>query len=113
MKVRFKKAYSINEEKTILQGSELEVITGYCGTDGYYYQCIMPDGTQISIPDKYVKITDYRPYIDWEQIRANAAIAAMQGMYCNGMFNSYNYDRMAKEAVKQADALIEELKKEK
>lgn len=51
---------------------------------------------------------------DWEIIRAHAAIAAMQG-YCSMemVFDDYSEPLIAGLAVKQADALIEELKKEK
>ena len=47
----------------------------------------------------------------WQDIRERAAIAAMQGVM--NFFGSidYNRDTIAKLAVKQADALIEELKK--
>lgn len=51
--------------------------------------------------------------IDWEQVRIQAAIAAMQGMYSNKEFDSLSFERVAQKAVKQADALIEELKKNK
>lgn len=48
-----------------------------------------------------------------ETLRAKAAIAAMQGVM--NFFGSidYNKETIAKLAVEQADALIEELKKEK
>ena len=47
----------------------------------------------------------------WQDVRAHAAIAAMQGAM--NFFGSidYNRDTIAKLAVEQADALIEELKK--
>ena len=47
----------------------------------------------------------------WQDIRGRAAIAAMQGVM--NFFGSidYNRDTIAKLAVEQADALIEELKK--
>ena len=48
---------------------------------------------------------------DWEALRNQAAIAAMQGVM--NFFGSidYNKETIAKLAVEQADALIEELKK--
>ena len=48
---------------------------------------------------------------DWEALRNQAAIAAMQGVM--NFFGSIDYNRetIAKLAVEQADALIEELKK--
>lgn len=50
---------------------------------------------------------------DWEALRNQAAIAAMQGVM--NFFGSidYNKETIAKLAVEQADALIEELRKEK
>lgn len=47
----------------------------------------------------------------WQDIRKQAAIAAMQGVM--NFFGSidYNRDTIAKLAVEQADALIEQLKK--
>lgn len=49
--------------------------------------------------------------VDWEQVRIQAAISAMQGMYSNKEFDSLSFDRIAQKAVNQADALIAELKK--
>ena len=48
---------------------------------------------------------------DWEALRNKAAIAAMQGIM--NFFGSIDYNRetIAKLAVEQADALINELKK--
>ena len=48
----------------------------------------------------------------WQDVRERAAIAAMQGIM--NFFGSldYNRDTIAKLAVEQADALIEELKGE-
>ena len=48
---------------------------------------------------------------DWETLRNKAAIAAMQGVM--NFFGSidYNKETIAKLAVEQADALIEQLKK--
>jgi len=47
----------------------------------------------------------------WQDVRERAAIAAMQGIM--NFFGSLDYNRetIAKLAVEQADALIEELKK--
>lgn len=48
---------------------------------------------------------------EWQGVRIQAAIAAMQGVM--NFFGSIDYNRetIAKLAVEQADALIEELKK--
>lgn len=50
---------------------------------------------------------------DWDALRNQAAIAAMQGVM--NFFGSLDYNRetIAELAVEQADALIKELRKEK
>ena len=55
----------------------------------------------------------FEDYTNWNTLRNQAAIAAMQGVM--DFFGSLDYNRetIAEFAVKQADALIEELKKEK
>lgn len=49
--------------------------------------------------------------VDWRQVRIQAAISAMQGMYSNKEFDALSFDRIAQKAVNQADALIAELQK--
>lgn len=52
--------------------------------------------------------------IDWEQIRINAAISAMQGVLESGklgMVLEAAPDTVARQSVRLADALVEELKK--
>ena len=54
--------------------------------------------------------------IDWEQVRIEAAISAMQGVLESGklgMVLEASPDTVAKQAVRMADALIEKLKEEK
>ena len=54
--------------------------------------------------------------VDWEQIRINAAISAMQGVLESGklgMVLEAAPDTVARQAVRLADALIEELNKGK
>ena len=51
--------------------------------------------------------------IDWEQVRIDAAISAMQGVLESGklgMVLAASPDTVAKQAVRLADALIEKLK---
>ena len=53
--------------------------------------------------------------IDWEQVRIDAAISAMQGVLESGklgMVLEAAPEVVARQAVKLADALIEELKGE-
>ena len=54
--------------------------------------------------------------IDWEQVRIDAAISAMQGVLESGklgMVLEVSPDTVAKQAVRLADALIEELNENK
>ena len=49
--------------------------------------------------------------MDWEKVRVNAAIAAMEGMLVNASYTTDNREPViAKLAVEQADALVEALK---
>ena len=53
--------------------------------------------------------------IDWEQVRIDAAISAMQGVLESGklgMVLEASPDTVAKQAVRLADALVEKLKGE-
>ena len=52
--------------------------------------------------------------IDWEQVRVDAAISAMQGVLESGklgMVLEVAPDVVARQSVKLAEALVEELKK--
>ena len=48
---------------------------------------------------------------DWQALRNQAAIAAMQEVMTRFNYIAYNKEAIAKIAVEQADALIKELKK--
>lgn len=50
-------------------------------------------------------------YPDWQQVRIQAAIAAMQGLLSTERLCTFPNRDIAKYSVSQADALIEELKK--
>lgn len=52
--------------------------------------------------------------MNWEEVRVNAAIAAMEGMLVNASYTTDNREPViAKLAVEQADALVEALKNSK
>lgn len=53
------------------------------------------------------------PSVDWEQVRIQAAIAAMQGLRAGDAYGDQSMKRIAELAVEQADELIEKLKKKK
>ena len=46
--------------------------------------------------------------MNWEKVRVNAAIAAMQTLV--GLFNAYDHNSAARMSVKYADALVNELR---
>ena len=50
--------------------------------------------------------------VDWQKVRIQAAIAAMQGMCASKSFFSLTNECIPKIAVKYADALVKELKGE-
>lgn len=49
---------------------------------------------------------------DWNQVRIQAAIAAMQALRSNTGYNQFSVVEIANFSVKNANALVEELKKE-
>ena len=55
---------------------------------------------------------DNFPIIDWNQVRIQAAIAAMQALRSNTGYNKFSDVEIAKYSMRYANALIEELKKE-
>ena len=50
--------------------------------------------------------------INWQQVRIQAAIAAMQGMCSNEKYNHFIWKDIAKSSVGYADSLVKELKGE-
>lgn len=112
MKAKLLKGYFIDESTSLVAGTEIEVVTGYCTCNGYDYECDI-NGRRVIISSEYLQVTDLTPHIDWEQIRIQAAIAAMQGVLSNPAFCniSTNKELPIKIAIYSADALIKELKK--
>ena len=99
-----------------------EEINGEFDWDGYQY--ILKKETKCMTKEEIASVVDHKPltfeqmkeiealYLkhDWEALRNQAAIAAMQGVM--NFFGSidYNKETIAKMAVEQADALIKQLK---
>lgn len=130
MKAKLKEPFRIDEKRTLIRGSIVEIVGTWDGYDGYYYRCVMPDedrlyvggseyaGTQQIIKACWLEIVDYTPYIDWKQTRIQAAIAIMQANYANPDLmqflttkEEFPYNALARISVMSADVLIEELKK--
>lgn len=63
-------------------------------------------------PEEVELIQEFSEDEHWQDVRERAAIAAMQGVM--DFFGSIDYNRetIAKLAVEQADALVEELRKQ-
>lgn len=81
--------------------------TACCGTCGAFHEPHCPTTIPVNV---YPPVHGFIQLpIDWERVRIDAAIAAMQGMLACGGWDS---ERLANVAVCHADALLAELKKE-
>lgn len=113
MKAKLLYPYAIDMEHVLCTDTEVEIIEINTTYNGFLCRCALSDGTVHEIPHNQLQIMDYTPHIDWEQIRIQAAIATMQNLCGCERFLSYSEEDIAKFSVKQADALIEQLKKKK
>lgn len=110
MKGKLLNSYMINSDITVNAGEEVEIVDGYCVSDSYIYLCIMPDGTYKPINSFDIEITDHKPYVDWEQARIKAAIAAMQVYMAKERILYVTEKDLADKSVRLANILIERLK---
>lgn len=110
MRAKVKKEVLIENYGKLSVGDEIDVIDCWCNFDGNVSLCVLDNGRQVIIDSDAIEITDYRQYVNWENIRYEFAKAAMQG-FCSRLDDTF--EKIAEYAVRQADALIEELKKEK
>lgn len=103
--------YHTSTNITLKKGLEVEIISKW---NDDTYLCEIPGGIRVKIWNMCLKITDYSPYIDWEQRRYELAKSAMQG-YCIALGldddNSESYKNIAIGSLRAADAIIERLKK--
>lgn len=102
----------MSEDMTIVEGTEVEIVDIRYGCETYY-MCNIPSGICIPIESNKIEITDYTPFVDWNSLRREYACRAMQGIlrvYCT-VNDPERYALVAKDAVKYADALIDELRK--
>ena len=118
MKVKLLTPYDIDNEHTICKGAELEAVDSWCSCNGTVYVCVMPDGSHRPINGSVLEVVDYKPYQEWEMIRTQAAISAMQAIITanasNEMFVLLTSEKdVSRSAVRYADALINELRKKK
>lgn len=63
-------------------------------------------------PEDVELIQEKTDNTDWNQVRIQAAIAAMQALRSNTGYNQFSDVEIAKFSVNYAHALVEELKKE-
>lgn len=113
MKGKTNTGVAISETEMLVIGTEVEIVDvqyGCCTS----YMCKIPSGKQIPIEAHKIDIIDYTPLMDWDKLRVEFAGRAMQGMLSNDYNGLMNYPKeyefVAKESVKYADALIKELK---
>lgn len=111
MKGKLIRPYSIDMEKTLCAGAEVEIITGVWTADGYKYFCELSGKEHVYIEHDYIDITDYTPHIDWEerryQIAKEVLPAVIQASFKYGMTD----EEMVQTTLKCTDCLIEQLKK--
>ena len=102
----------LSKTEMLAIGTEVEILDSLDGYTGVVYRCKLPEGKQVMINSNKVDITDY---IDWEQRRYEIAKAAMQGILCAPIVEGVDPNptpcELAIAAVRNADALVKELKK--
>lgn len=109
MKGKLLKPIALNETTTVDAGTEVDVVKVCDCCVGQSYLCKMPDKSVREISGCDIIITDHRSPVDWNKIRIDASIKAMQSLIAKTSFNSAKEN--AELAVEYADAIIEELKK--
>ena len=102
--------FEIGEVVEIIKGMEADTADIWNAPIGKAWLCKKQDGTfRYNIPLN-LQIIDAEEE-NWQALRKQAAIVAMHGEMSFFGSNDYNRETIAEMAVKQADALIEELKK--
>lgn len=106
MKGKLKESFPTSENEAITDGTEVEIVDGWGGCDGYYFQCELPGGRQIIMNSVNIEITDHRPYIDWEERRFELIKAAIQGNLPTSVFDKETF---CKYCISIADEMITQL----
>lgn len=91
------------------KGIEVDIVDGYCTCEGYSYTIELQNGRQLPIDQKYIDITDIRPYVNLREKKFEAALAVMQGIYANS-YNNYHPSEIAQIAITQAEIFIKKIK---
>lgn len=105
MKAKVKETGKVVEVVKIIEYSE-QPGTSFGGDCEYYKD----EANQKTYNEDELDFVNVFP--DWQKVRIQAAIAAMQNLCGCERFWSYPEEDIAKYSVRQADALIAELKKE-
>ena len=105
MKAKVKEAGKVIEVEKIIEYSEIPGTS--FGTDYEYYKDEVNQKTYNEDELDFINV-----YPDWQQVRIQAAIAAMQGILSNST-NDDAIENYVNVSVKLADALIAELQKQK
>lgn len=116
MKGILKTNITTSNGELIPQGTKVEIINGWCGCDGYEYQCIFPDKRIFVISYNSIEITDNSPYVNWEQRRYEIAKDCLASIFPStrketDVYESKKYAAVW-QAVDYADELIKKLKGE-
>lgn len=110
MKAKIKQTGDIIEVEKIIEYSEIPGT--FYGSDYEYYKDVDNKKSYNGDELDFINI-----YPDWQQVRIQAAIAAMQGIMSSISSERFtlriNENAVAKASIEYADALIEELKKRK
>lgn len=102
MKAKLKKTGEIIEVEKIIEYSEIPGTTY-----GSYYEYYKDVDNKKSYNEDELDFINIYP--DWQQVRIQAAIAAMQG-FCANSAVDITIDDLATLSIEQADALIKKLK---
>lgn len=112
----------LSKTEMLAIGTEVEILDSLNGYAGVVYRCKLPKGKQVMINSNKVDITDYSPYINWEQRRYEIAKETVTAIMSNEDFyhqvlcevaehgQRQIQTNIARAAVIFADALIKELK---
>lgn len=114
MKGKLKIGVPVSSNEMLAIGTEVEIISQWCGCGGRFCQCVIQGGRKVVINSSEIEITDYSPYIDWEQRRYELAKHAMQAYVSSKLTlqEQTKCEYIAISSINMADAMIKKLKGE-
>ena len=109
------KGFPLDMERVVAVGSEVDVIGGVCGCNGYQYACMI-HGRCVYVDSSYMDIVDQRPWIDWDKVLVDASVGAMAGLLAPVVVDKLSLripeEELAEVSVGYGRALVERLRKE-